>query len=52
MARQAWRGLQQRMQRIEMAMTRRENVIRFLVARLLLMVTMVIGFWAVMRHPG
>ena len=46
----AW--LQQRVQRIEIAMTRRENVIRFLVVRLLLMLTMVIGFWAAMRHPG
>jgi hypothetical protein len=52
MARQAWCGLQQRVQRFEIAMTRRENVIRFLVVRLLLMLTMVIGFWAAMRHPG
>jgi len=45
-----WKRLQAPLQAFESAMVRRENVIRFLIARLLLMLTMVVGFWAVMRR--
>lgn len=44
-----WKALQARMQTFESAMIRRENVIRFLVGRLLLMLAMVIGFWVTIR---
>lgn len=42
--------LQQRLQAFEAVMIRRENVIRFLVARFVLMLTMVLGFWVGVRH--
>jgi hypothetical protein len=47
----AWTQLQQRLQSLEAVLIRRENVIRFLVARLLLMLVMVLGFWLVVRPP-
>lgn len=46
----AWKRLQDDLQRLETVMVRRDNVIRFLVGRFLLMLAMVIGFWFVMRH--
>lgn len=36
----------------ETALMKRQNVIRFLVVRLLLMLAMVIGFWAVMHNAA
>ena len=42
--------LQQRLEALELVLMRRENVIRLLSARLLLMLAMVLGFWLVMRH--
>jgi uncharacterized protein YneF (UPF0154 family) len=35
---------------VETTLMKRENVIRFLVVRLLLMLAMVVGFWAAMRQ--
>jgi hypothetical protein len=35
---------------METSLLRRENVIRFLMARCLLMSSMVIGFWLLMRE--
>ena len=46
----AWNRLQTWLQSIESVMVRRENVIRFLVVRFLLMLTMVFGFWIGVRH--
>lgn len=52
----AWKQLQNDLQtglqRIESVLMRRENVIRLLVGRLLLMLMMVIGFWVAMRHSA
>jgi hypothetical protein len=45
-----WKRLQARLQAVEMALARRDNVIRFLVARVLVMLTMVIGFWVGIRQ--
>jgi flagellar biogenesis protein FliO len=42
--------LQARIAAVETALMKRENVIRFLVVRLLLMLAMVVGFWAAMRQ--
>lgn len=42
--------LQRYLQSIETTMTRRENVIRFLVIRTMLMGAMVIGFYLGIRH--
>jgi len=42
--------LQKHLEAIESSMMKRENVIRFLVARFLLMAAMVIGFWAGIRR--
>ena len=46
----AVKRLQDLLQAFESAMVRRENVIRFLVGRFLLMLTMVIGFWIAIRN--
>lgn len=46
----AWTRLQRRLQTMETSLLRRENVIRFLMARFLLMGSMVIGFWLLMRE--
>lgn len=43
------RRLQARLDALEMAMMKRENVIRFLVARFLVMLAIVLGFWAGIR---
>jgi MFS-type transporter involved in bile tolerance (Atg22 family) len=43
-------GLQKRLQTIETTMMKRENVIRFLIARFLLMGAMVITFWVSLRY--
>jgi len=45
-----WRTLQQRLDAFEAALLTRENVIRFLSARFLLMLAMVLGFW--LELPG
>ena len=42
--------LQARITAAETTLMKRENVIRFLVVRLLVMLAMVIGFWAAMRQ--
>jgi hypothetical protein len=42
--------LQARITAVETTLMKRENVIRFLVVRLLLMLAMVLGFWAAMRQ--
>ena len=42
--------LQARIAAVETTLMKRENVIRFLVVRLLLMLAMVVGFWAAMRQ--
>jgi len=42
--------LQSRIAAVETTLMKRENVIRFLVVRLLLMLAMVVGFWAAMRQ--
>jgi hypothetical protein len=44
------RRLQDRISAVEVVLMKRENVVRFLVVRLLLMLGMVIGFWAAMRQ--
>jgi len=49
MMRESWQHLQNRLQTFEAFMIRRENVIRFLVGRLLLMGAMVASFWLTMR---
>lgn len=41
---------QARLQAFEASLMRRETVIRFLVARLVLMLGMVLAFWIAMRH--
>jgi hypothetical protein len=46
----ALKRLQDQLQIVESVMVRRENVIRFLVGRFLLMLTMVIGFWIGIRN--
>ena len=46
----AWKSLQVWLHNLESTMVRRENVIRFLVARFLLMFVMVLGFWVGVRH--
>ena len=46
----ALKRLQAVLQHIETTMVRRENVIRFLVGRSLLMLAMVVGFWLAMRN--
>ena len=46
----ALKRLQTVLQHIETTMVRRENVIRFLVGRSLLMLVMVVGFWLAMRN--
>lgn len=46
----AFRQFEQRVQALESLMLRRENVIRFLVVRLLLMLMMVLAFGLVSRH--
>jgi len=46
----AWNWLQDRLQAFEAVMVRRENVIRFLLVRFLLMFTMVLGFWLGVRR--
>ena len=46
----AVKRLQDLLQAFESAMVRRENVIRFLVGRFLLMLSMVIGFWIAVRN--
>lgn len=46
----ALKRLQAVLQHIETTMVRRENVIRFLVGRSLLMLVMVVGFWLAMRN--
>jgi hypothetical protein len=43
-------GLQKRLQTIETTMMERKNVIRFLIARFLLMGAMVIAFWVSLRY--
>ena len=45
----AWARLQDRLQAFESVMVRRENVIRFLVGRFVLMLIMVLGFWVGIR---
>jgi hypothetical protein len=45
-----WTQLQERLQAFEAVMLRRESVIRFLLARLLLMLTMVLIFWVGVQH--
>ena len=42
--------LQARITAVETTLMKRENVIRFLVVRLVLMLAMVVGFWAAMRQ--
>ncbi len=42
--------LRARIAAVETTLMKRENVIRFLVVRLLLMLAMVVGFWAAMRQ--
>jgi hypothetical protein len=42
--------LQKHLEAIESSMMKRENVVRFLIARFLLMAAMVIGFWAGIRR--
>ena len=42
--------LQKHLEAIESSMMKRANVIRFLVARFLLMAAMVIGFWTGIRR--
>jgi MFS-type transporter involved in bile tolerance (Atg22 family) len=42
--------LQKRLQAIETTMMKRENVIRFLIARFLLMGAMVVAFWVGVRY--
>lgn len=44
-----WRWLQNRLDAMERTMLRRENVIRFLVGRAVLMLAMVVGFLMAMR---
>lgn len=46
----AWNWLQDRMQAFEAVMVRRETVVRFLLARFLLMLAMVLGFWLGVRQ--
>jgi hypothetical protein len=46
----AWKQLQAKPQAFESMMVRRENVIRFLLGRFLLMLTMVVGFWVAIRN--
>jgi len=46
----ALKRLQTVLQHIETTMVRRENVIRFLVGRSLLMLAMIVGFWLAMRN--
>ena len=46
----ALKRLQDQLQIVDSVMVRRENVIRFLVGRFLLMLTMVIGFWIGIRN--
>jgi hypothetical protein len=50
MSLQLWRTLQQRLDTFEAALLTRKNVIRFLSARFLLMLAMVLGFWLAL--PG
>ncbi|MEY2645179.1 MAG: hypothetical protein RLZZ611_1828 [Cyanobacteriota bacterium] len=45
-----WTRLQSQLQAFESTLVRRENVIRFLVGRFLLMLVMVIGFWVAIRN--
>jgi uncharacterized membrane protein len=45
----AWKRLQERLQAFEAYMVRRENVIRFLIGRFVLMLMMVLGFWVGIR---
>ena len=45
----AWKRLQDDLQSLEAAMVRRDNVIRFLVGRFVLMLAMVVSFWFIMR---
>lgn len=44
--------LQDRLLALEAAMLRRENVIRFLVGRFLVMLMMVLGFWIGIRRSN
>jgi hypothetical protein len=44
--------LNSRLETMETILMKRQNVIRFLVVRLLLMLAMVIGFWAVMHNAA
>lgn len=46
----ALKRLQAQLQAFESTMLRRENVIRFLVGRFLLMLMMVLGFWMAFRN--
>lgn len=46
----ALKRLQAQLQAFESIMLRRENVIRFLVGRFLLMLMMVLGFWITFRN--
>jgi hypothetical protein len=46
----AWKQLQAQLQAFESTMVRRENVIRFLLGRFLLMLAMVVGFWVAIRN--
>lgn len=43
-------SLQERLKALEAVIFKRENVIRFLILRFLLMLAMVIGFWAGIRQ--
>lgn len=43
-------SLQKRLQAIETTMMKRENVIRLLIARFLLMGAMVVAFWVGLRY--
>jgi hypothetical protein len=43
-------SLQKRLEAIETRMMKRENVIRFLIARFLLMGAMVVAFWVGLRN--
>lgn len=45
----AWKQLQAQLQAFEASMVRRENVIRFLIGRFLLMLAMIVGFWVAIR---
>ena len=45
-----WTRLLSQLQAFESTLVRRENVIRFLVGRFLLMLVMVIGFWVAIRN--